>query len=472
MSIVVDSQGLSKRFLLRHNRSGSIKESFLGLIHPSRRERTEDFWALRDVTLSISSGESVGVIGRNGSGKSTFLRLVAGIHRPTEGRLAVRRGARIGTMIELGIGFHHDLTGAENLFLSASVHGLTRAQIEELYDRIVEYSGLAAFMDVQLKNYSSGMTVRLAFSIAANLDPDMLLLDEVFAVGDEAFQQQCIRTVRQFRADGKTILFVSHSPAAIRSVCDRVCLLDRGRLLFDGAVSRGLEEYHRVASSGAQVGAPAEVERNDEVEGGWHRVVPGGQWIEAGEWAFQVLRDKGLQPADSVLDMGCGSLSTGRHLLQYLDAGRYWGFDVNQALILAGVSMELPRLNVMSEHGFYLFNQEFDLTKAPQAFRYAISEGLFSRLQLNRIARCIAAVTRRLAPDGRFYVTWFENPDPRSFEPIERQGFVTFPDAEPYHYPFQILASVCDAIGARAERIKPATAHPRGESLMMITPGR
>ena len=166
--------------------------------------------------------------------------------------------------------------------------GSAAAQIEALYDRIVEYSGLAAFMDVPMKNYSSGMTVRLAFAIAANLDPDMLLLDEVFAVGDEAFQQQCIRTVRQFRADGKTILFVSHSAAAIRSICDRVCLLDRGRLLFDGAVSRGLEEYHRVASSGAQVGASAEVDRTEEAEGGWHRVVPGGQWVESGEWALSV----------------------------------------------------------------------------------------------------------------------------------------------------------------------------------------
>lgn len=469
MSVVIESLGLSKRFVLRHNRSGSIKESFLGLIHPSRRERTEDFWALRDVSLSVNSGEAVGLIGRNGSGKSTFLRLVSGIHRPTEGRLAVRRGARIGTMIELGIGFHHDLTGAENLFLSASVHGLTRAQIEALYDRIVEYSGLAAFMDVPMKNYSSGMTVRLAFSIAANLDPDMLLLDEVFAVGDEAFQQQCIRTVRQFRADGKTILFVSHSATAIRSICDRVCLLDRGRLLFDGAVSRGLEEYTRVASSGAEVGAPPDVEHAHQAEGGWHRVVPGGQWRESGEWAFGLLCGEGLQRSDSVLDMGCGSLSTGRHLLKYLDAGRYWGFDVNQALMLAGVTMELPRWNVPSEHGFYLFNQEFDLTNAPQGFRYAISEGLFSRLPLNRIARCIAAVTRRLAPDGRFYATWLENPDPRNFDPIDRNGFVTFPDAEPYHYPFQMLASLCDAIGARAEKVQPATAHPRGESLVMIT---
>ena len=126
MASVIESRGLSKRFLLRHNRSGSIKERFLGLIHPSHREQTEEFWALRDVTLSVDSGEAVGIIGRNGSGKSTFLRLVAGIHRPTEGRLAVRRGSRIGTMIELGIGFHPELTGSENLFLSASVHGLTR----------------------------------------------------------------------------------------------------------------------------------------------------------------------------------------------------------------------------------------------------------------------------------------------------------------------------------------------------------
>jgi ABC-type polysaccharide/polyol phosphate transport system ATPase subunit/SAM-dependent methyltransferase len=472
MSIVIESQGLSKQFFLRHNRSGSIKERFLGLIHPSQRERTEEFWALRDVTLSVTSGEAVGVIGRNGSGKSTFLRLVAGIHRPTEGRLAVRRGARIGTMIELGIGFHHDLTGAENLFLSASVHGLTRKQIEALYDRIVEYSGLAAFMDVPMKNYSSGMTVRLAFSIAANLDPDMLLLDEVFAVGDEAFQQQCIRTVRQFRADGKTILFVSHSPAAIRSICDRVCLLDRGRLLFDGAVSRGLEEYGRVVSSRAKVGAPAVVEHTGADDGGWHRVVPGGHWIEAGEWAFELLRREGLQATDSVLDMGCGSLSTGRHVLKYLGPGRYWGFDVNQALILAGTTMELPRLEVSPEHGAYLFNQEFDLSSAPQGFQFAISEGLFSRLPLNRIARCIAAVTRRLAPDGRFYATWFENPDPRSFDPIDRGGFTTFPDAEPYHYPFQMLASICDAIGARAERIESTPAHPRGESLMVVTVSR
>jgi len=469
MPSMIESRGLSKRFLLRHNRSGSIKERFLGLIHSSHRERTEEFWALRDITLSISAGEAVGVIGRNGSGKSTFLRLVAGIHRPTEGALAVRRGAIIGTMIELGVGFHPELTGAENLFLSASVHGLTRHQIEALYDRIVDYSGLAAFMDVAMKNYSSGMTVRLAFAIAANLDPDMLLLDEVFAVGDAAFQQQCIQTVQQFRTDGKTILFVSHSPTAIRSVCDRVCLLDRGRLLFDGDVSRGLQEYDRVLSSRANVEAAPDSPQAAIEEGGWHRVLPGGRWLEGGEWAFEVLRREGLQPGDFVLDVGCGSLSTGRHLLGFLDPGRYWGFDVNQALVMAGVMVELPRVGVPAGRGSYRFNQEFDFSSAPQEVRFVVSEGFFARLPLNRIARCVAAVTRHLSQDGRFYATWFENPNAGSFDSIDRGGYATFPDAEPYHYPFAMLASICDTLGARAERVKTASPHPRGESLMVIT---
>ena len=252
---LIEADNVSKRFVLHHNRSGAIKVRFLSMLQSRFQEIDEEFWALRGVSLKIARGETVGLVGRNGSGKSTFLKLVAAIHRPTDGRLMIARNARIGTMIELGTGFHPELTGRENVYLNASMHGLTRAQIDTIYSPIVEYAELGHFMDVPLKNYSSGMFMRLGFAIAANLDPDILLLDEIFAVGDEDFQKRCTGTMKDFQARGKTILFVSHSAAAIRANCHRVCVLDHGRLLFDGGVDEGLATYHQLLS-GAAPGVP------------------------------------------------------------------------------------------------------------------------------------------------------------------------------------------------------------------------
>ena len=250
MTPLIEADGISKRFVLHKNHAGELKVRFLSMLQRRYRQQDEEFWALRDVSLKISRGESVGLVGRNGSGKSTFLKLVANIHRPTTGRLLVARHARIGTMIELGVGFHPELTGRENAYLSAALHGLTREAIDAIYGPIVEYSGLGDFMDVPLKNYSSGMHMRLGFSLAANLDPDILLLDEIFAVGDEDFRKRCMTTMETFQERGKTILFVSHDAEAIRRICHRVCVLDHGRLLFDGPVEEGLSTYHRALSSG------------------------------------------------------------------------------------------------------------------------------------------------------------------------------------------------------------------------------
>jgi len=243
MNDAIIAQGVSKRFLLRHNRVGELKERFLGAFYSSKRERVEEFWALRNVSITVRRGDAIGLIGHNGSGKSTFLKLVAGLYRPTSGHLLLERRARIGTMIELGVGFHGELTGRENVFLSASMHGLTRSEIESIFPAIVEYSGLGHFIDVPIKNYSSGMHMRLGFAISANLHPDILLLDEIFAVGDADFQQQCMRTMAEFRRQGKTILFVSHSPEAVRTICDRVVVLDRSEVRFDGGVEEGLAFY-------------------------------------------------------------------------------------------------------------------------------------------------------------------------------------------------------------------------------------
>ena len=253
---LIVAERLSKRFEIHHNFSPSIKERFLGLFHDRNRMTVEDFWALRDIDLSITRGESVGLVGRNGSGKSTLLKLIAGIYRPTAGRILVRRDARIGTMIELGVGFHPELSGTENVYLSASIYGMKRAEIAALYPRIVSYSGLEHFMDTPLKNYSSGMKMRLGFAIAASVDPGILLLDEIFAVGDAEFQRQCFQTLEKFRASNTTILFVSHSPAAIKGMCDRVCVLDHGRVQFDGNVDEGLEFYQHLTRAGAGAAAP------------------------------------------------------------------------------------------------------------------------------------------------------------------------------------------------------------------------
>jgi len=254
---VIEAQSVSKQFLLRHNASAELKVRFLGLLHPDRRQSLEEFWALKDVSLRIERGEVLGLIGRNGSGKSTLLKLIAGIHRPTSGRLLVARAARIASMIELGVGFHPELTGRENVFLSASIHGMTRQEIDTIYEAVVEYSGLEHFIDVPIKNYSSGMYMRLGFAIAANLNPDILLLDEIFAVGDADFQQRCTATIERFMGDGKTIIFVSHAPSAIRAICGRVCVLERGQLAFDGSVEAGLSFYEDLVSHPAPHGEPA-----------------------------------------------------------------------------------------------------------------------------------------------------------------------------------------------------------------------
>lgn len=246
MRSVIVAEHVSKRFALHVNRTGSLKERFLGVFHPRHRMETRDFWALNDVNLTIGAGEAVGLVGRNGSGKSTLLKLIAGVHRPTSGRVLVQRDARIGSLIQLGVGFHPELTGRENVYMNGSIYGLSREAVDAIYDEVVAYAEIGPFLEEPIKNYSSGMVVRLAFAVAAHLDPDILLLDEIFAVGDAEFREKCMVTMREFLTRGKTLVFVSHSEVAIRAMCRRVCVLSHGRLVYDGGVDEGLETYNRV----------------------------------------------------------------------------------------------------------------------------------------------------------------------------------------------------------------------------------
>jgi ABC-type polysaccharide/polyol phosphate transport system ATPase subunit/SAM-dependent methyltransferase len=475
MRAVIQLDDVSKRYWLRRNRTGELKVRFLGLFHKDRRETRDELWALRHVSITIGEGESVGLIGRNGSGKSTLLKLVAGIHEPTSGRVRVARGARVGTLIELGVGFHPELSGRENVFLNAAIHGLTRPAIEALYPAVVDYAGLRDFMDVPLKNYSSGMQMRLGFAVAANLDPDILLLDEIFAVGDEEFQKQCRRTLSQFLAAGKTILFVSHAAASVRAVCRRVCLIEHGQLLYDGGVDGGFNAYHRLMLASAPYqppapaadGAPAPATAGGTGEP-WHRVSVGGAWDEIGTLQFEFLKRQGLQPSHALLDVGCGSLRGGVHFMRYLEPGRYFGIDCSEPLIRAGIEIELPAVNVDPSRGTFIVNDNFQLDGVPP-LDFALAQGLFPEVPLGTVITCIAAVVRRLAPGGRFYVTYFEDPNPaETAAVVQPSGVVTYPDMFPYHLNFEVLAGLCRTVGARAERVTDWQ-QSRGQVMALIT---
>jgi ABC-type polysaccharide/polyol phosphate transport system ATPase subunit len=230
----------ARRFRVYPRESRALKD----LVVARGRTRGTDVWALRDVSFAVDPGSAIGLVGRNGSGKTTLLRLLSGIVKPTSGRVAV--GGRIGSLLELGAGFHPDLTGRENVYLNGSIHGLRRAAIREKLDEIVSFAGLEDFIDLPVRTYSSGMYMRLGFAIASHIEADVLLLDEVFAVGDEAFQRKCFGKIFEFKQRGGTIVFVSHDAGAVERLCDRAVLLSDGRVAFDGPTHEAVVAYRRM----------------------------------------------------------------------------------------------------------------------------------------------------------------------------------------------------------------------------------
>src|SRR5947208_11316593 len=216
----IRGRGLSRKFVIRLSQGRSLKETILRRNLPQSRE----LWALQDVDLDISPGEAFGIVGRNGSGKSTLLKLLAHIYAPSSGELSV--GGRVGSLIEIGAGFHPEFTGVENVYLNGAIYGLKRSYIDEHLDEIISFAELQAFKDVPVRTYSSGMYMRLGFSVAMHVRPNVLLLDEVLAVGDEAFQQKCFGRIWDFKRAGGTIVFVSHDPGTVERLCERAMLLD------------------------------------------------------------------------------------------------------------------------------------------------------------------------------------------------------------------------------------------------------
>jgi ABC-2 type transport system ATP-binding protein len=234
------AEGVSRRFRVYPQRNVTLKDAILR----RRQLRREEIWALRDVSLAIEPGEAVGIVGRNGSGKTTLLRLIAGIFQPTGGRLEV--AGEVGSLLGLGAGFHPDFTGRENVYMNGAIHGLRKSYVHERLDEIASFAELGEFFDVPVRTYSSGMYMRLGFAVATHLDADILLLDEVFAVGDEAFQRKCFGKILELRERGRTIVFVSHAAPAVERVCERAILLTSGRVVHDGAAREVIKHYQQL----------------------------------------------------------------------------------------------------------------------------------------------------------------------------------------------------------------------------------
>lgn len=275
IAIQLDSVGI--KFNLNVDREISLKKeglkAFGRLLHS---KRSKDFWALKGVSLKVPRGEILGIIGANGAGKSTLLKIIAGIYPPTEGKLCVR--GNLAPLIELGAAFNPELTGAENIFFVGSIYRVPRWQIREKFDRIVEFSGLQRFINSPIKNYSTGMFLRLAFSMVIFFEPDIVLIDEVFAVGDEVFQQKSFEKILSFRERGATIIFVSHDLNLIQQICNRVLVLDRGRINFIGSADEAVQAYRQLLVRGESLDGVTEAFMAEEREAILSTIRNGRRW--------------------------------------------------------------------------------------------------------------------------------------------------------------------------------------------------
>ena len=268
-SPAVQFDAVSKRYVIRHQKTGYLKDRLTGALRRLNpfasipvNETIEDFWALKNVSFGIQPGESVGIVGPNGSGKSTTLKILAGVTQQTSGHVHVH--GKLGALIEVGAGFHPELSGRENVFLNGSILGMRKAEIQNKFDAIVAFAEVEQFIDTPVKHYSSGMYVRLGFSIAIHNDPEILLVDEVLAVGDLSFQRKCFDRMQELKNTGRTFILISHSMSQIQSLCDRVILLEDGRLVADGSPAEVTELYtqqqgHAVASVRTESGGESTV---------------------------------------------------------------------------------------------------------------------------------------------------------------------------------------------------------------------
>ena len=376
MTAAIEIRDISKKFRLYRDRPSSVKARLI-----SSRWKAEDFWALRDITFDVREGESLGLIGHNGSGKTTLLKVISGILRPTTG--IVRQRGRIAALLELGSGFHPELTGRENVYLNASFLGLSRRDTDRVYDDIVAFAELKDFMDNQVKFYSSGMLVRLGFAVAVHVDPDILLIDEVLAVGDEAFQAKCLGRVRQFQREGRTIVLVTHALDTVRQICDRAVMLDHGELYAKGAPLDVVRELRYVLLRGDPNFVPEEGTREVEIasvelirdDGTTERPVRVGEdvTIQIDARANRLVTD--LVASFQILDSANYPVLDGREPIGLIEAKKRVRFTLREVPLVPGRYFVTVGLEAGESGGLYhVQTQRYWFEVADKEKQHAVAE--------------------------------------------------------------------------------------------------
>lgn len=318
---IITVEHLGKRFMLRHQQAERytalrdvMADRVKGLFRSGGKATREEFKALDDVSFTVNAGDRVGIIGRNGAGKSTLLKILSRITPPSSGRVTI--DGRVASLLEVGTGFHPELSGRENIFLNGAILGMSRAEIASKFDEIVAFAEVERFLDTPVKRYSSGMYVRLAFAVAAHLEPEILIVDEVLAVGDAEFQRKCLGKMQEIsRGQGRTILFVSHNMGAIRSFCERCILLDRGTLRADDVTDNVLPLYYGLGKKAESEGLRVTATPLD----------PSGEWYAGTTMAIEVRWDRGRYAPGWHADIACYTMEG--HKLFALQSHSMQGFD-------------------------------------------------------------------------------------------------------------------------------------------------
>jgi lipopolysaccharide transport system ATP-binding protein len=394
--VAIRTEGLGKRYRLGELPTVALVERIGAAFRPSRGKTGEDgeFWALRGIDLEIRRGDVVGLIGRNGSGKSTLLKIISRITPPTEGQAIVR--GRVGTLLEVGTGFHPELSGRENIFLNGAILGMRRREIAVKYDDIVEFAGIERFLETPVKRYSSGMYVRLAFAVAAHLQPEILLVDEVLAVGDAEFQQKCLGKMREVAGEGRTVVFVSHNVSAVRRLCERAVLLEAGSKVMEGSPSDVIAEYMGRAMPEQSAGRAAIASDAPRLGTGEARLVEVGFASATGEpldtlylgqpFRVTAVFDVDRSIDDSVVEFGISSYGGDR-------------VATAQSVDREGDVLHFPR-------GRHEISAEIDATMLPGEFTVDVGLHHMDGTTIDYVTDCLRFTALNAAEQGNDHYPW------------------------------------------------------------------